>query len=424
MPESTTPRYVTVSRGQSAAVFSDGDEWTVRAFPAGTSRVDITFRTAYASYGFEAPVPRWLYGEVSGVAESLEDAIRRFPNAARTLTPIFDVALNASVEDLDLHLGFDGTRGREERKFFQNFARESILTLRQFRPVRTSFLSHLAEAIALHPDTVRIHRAAAHYQQALRFWSFGDETRAVGNLWMGFEALTPVVTRQEMRRTGTTTSRELASALNVELKELDATLRQSVLFDGDKKAYRITKEASDGFEHGFIPLDQLRTLARDTKDNSAAHLRRSIIRLCAMPDPICSEMLRAPYTTPIIGFPFTKYLRGTLRGSGDLAPPGRRYPSVAWRTDIEHFRLRDGGGHDVQWNEKVTAQLGPAIELTDVSIELWSGEKAPPGTVRTQDFVVVREDTGYRDPTTQAEFRRPLSWWRAAIERLLKLVGI
>jgi hypothetical protein len=67
------------------------------AQPVGPSRVDVTFRTAYVSYGFEAIVPRWLYAEVSGPVESLEDAIRRFPNGVRSLTPIFDVALNASV---------------------------------------------------------------------------------------------------------------------------------------------------------------------------------------------------------------------------------------------------------------------------------------------------------------------------------------
>ena len=56
-----------------------------------------TFGLADPANHFEAMVPRWLYAEVSGPAESLEDAIRRFPNAVRSLTPIFDVALNASV---------------------------------------------------------------------------------------------------------------------------------------------------------------------------------------------------------------------------------------------------------------------------------------------------------------------------------------
>ena len=238
MPEPTPPTYVAVSRGRSAAIFGEGDEWTVRAFPAGPSQVDVTFRTGYVSYGFGAPAPRWLYAEVSGPAESLEDAIRRFPNAVRSLTPIFDVALNASVDDLDLHLGFDATPGRDEREFFQNFLLEAPPTPRQVRPGNTRLLSHLTEAIALHADNVRIHRAAAHYQQALRFWSYGDETRAVGQLWMGFEALTPVAKRQELSRTGTTTSANLAGALNVEVKDLDATLRRTVLFGGDERARR------------------------------------------------------------------------------------------------------------------------------------------------------------------------------------------
>jgi hypothetical protein len=284
----------------------------------------------------------------------------------------------------------------------------------------------LTEAIALHADNVRIHRAAAHYQQALRFWSYGDETRAVGQLWMGFEALTPVAKRQELSRTGTTTSANLAGALNVEVKDLDATLRRTVLFGGDERADSATKKASDGFEHGFIPLDELRVLARSTRDDSATHIRRAIIRLSGVPEPAGSEMLRDPYATPLIGFPMTKYLRGRLRGSGNPAPPGQRYPSVTWRTEIEHFTRRDEGGHDLRWNEKLTPKLGPAIQLTDIRIELWSGDKLPAGTVTMQKADVVDAGTDYEAVTTtqKAERYRSRPWWRVLLDRLSRLVGV
>ena len=418
--------YVAVCRGRSAATFHEGDEWTVRAFPAGTSRVNLTFRTAYVSCGLEATVPRWLYAEVSGPAQSLEDAIRRFPNAVRSLTPIFDVALNASVDDLDLHLGFDATPGRAEREYFQNFLREDPPTPRQVRPVQSGLLSQLTEAIARHPDNVRIHRAAAHYQQALRFWSYGDETRAVGQLWMGFEALTPVAKRQEMGRTGATTPAGLAASLNVELNELDPTLRRTVLFGGDGQAYNTTKRASDGFEHGFIPLDELRVLARGTRDSSAAHLRRAIIRLSGVPEITASEMLGDPYGTPIIGFPITKYLRGRLKGSGDPAAPGQRYPSVTWRADIEHFRRRDDGGYDLRWNEKITPKLGPEIQLTDISIELWSGDKVPGGHVTMQKANVTRPGQDYAQVlnTEHSTRNSSRSRWRLLLDRLRMLLQV
>jgi hypothetical protein len=424
MNEPKPPHYVAVSRGRSAAAFRENDEWTVRAFPAGSSRVDVTFRTAYVSYGFEAKAPRWLYAEVSGPAESLKDAIRRFPNAVRSLTPVFDVALNASVDDLDLHLGFDGTSGREEREFFQNFLHEDPPTPRQVRQVDTGLLSCLTEAIARHPDNVRLHRAAAHYQQALRFWSFGDETRAVGQLWMGFEALTPVAKRQELIRTGATTSVELADALHIEKTDLDSTLRRTVLFGGDDRAYSTTKKLSDGFEHGFIPLDELRVLARGTRDTSATHLRSAVVHLSGVPDPALSEMLGEPYTTPIIGFPITKYLRGKLKGAGDLAPHGQRYPSVTWRTDIEHFSRRDEGGHNLRWNEKITPKIGIGIYLTDISIEMWSGDTLPAGSVTIQKTDVVRTSTDYGAPSmvSSANHVRPRRCWRLLYDRLMRLI--
>jgi hypothetical protein len=407
-------------------MFREGDHWTVRSFPAGPTRVDVTFRTAYVSYGFEAKVPRWLYAEVIGSAESLEDAIRRFPNAVRSLAPIFDVALNASVDDLDLHLGFDATPGREEREFFQNFLRDDPATLRQVRPVHVGFLSTLTEAIARHPDNVRIHRAAAHYQQALRFWSFGDETRAVGQLWMGFEALTPVARRQEMNRTGMSSSAELAKALNVELKALDGTVRLAVLFAGDAKAYADTKDVSDGFEHGYRPLDDLRVLARGTRDASAAHLRKAIIQLSRVPEPTASEMLRDPFDTPIIGFPVTKYLRGKLKGPGDPAAPGQRYPSLTWRSDLKGFRLKGDGRHDVQWSENVIPKIGPGIQLTDIRIELWSGDKLPAGVATMQRATVERDGTSYDLPSPASlsapSDSRPRVRWRTLLRGLWQLV--
>lgn len=74
------PLYVAVARGRAAATFREGEDWAVRRFPAGPSQVDVIFRTAYVSYRFEAKVPRWLYAEVRGPGESLEDAISRSDN--------------------------------------------------------------------------------------------------------------------------------------------------------------------------------------------------------------------------------------------------------------------------------------------------------------------------------------------------------
>lgn len=425
MAVSSAETYVAVSRGRSAVTFREGEEWTVRGFPAGTAAVDVTFRTAYVSLGFDAKVPRWLYAEVSGPAESLEDAIRRFPNAVRSLTPIVDVALNASVEDLDLHLGFDATPDREERGFFQNFLRDDPPTLRQARPANVGFLSHLTMAIARDPDNVRLHRASAHYQQALRFWSFGDETRAVGQLWMGFEALTPVVKRREMTRTGTSSPSDLAAALGIELKSLDGTLRRTVLFEGDTKAYGDTKEASDGFEHGYLPLDKLRVIARGTRDASAGYLRKAIITLSGVPEPTAAHMLREPYDTPIIGFPITKYLRGVLQGGGDPAPPGDRYPSVTWRSDIKTFRLRDDGRNDVQWNESITPKIAPGTQLTAIRIELWSGDRIPAGSATMQRASIECKGERYDLPSPgqqPALTRWPRVRWRFFLRRLRQLI--
>ena len=389
-PSEAPGTFIAVSRGRAAALFPEDGEWTVRGFPAGDAKVDVTFRTAYEDRGFEARVPRWLFAEVRGRAESLEDAIRRFPNAARALTPIFDVALNTAVEDLELHFVFDATLERTERAFFQNFLPDGQPTLRQTRPVKVTLLSALTDAIGRSPDSVRLHRAAAHYQQALRFWGLGDETRAVGQLWMGVEALTPVAKRAQFERTGSNSPAELAEALGVELRQLDATLRRRVILGDDEHCYKTVTDVSNGFEHGYMPLDALRRLAREVRDTAAAYLRVAIVDLSQVPTATRTEMLAGPYDWPIIGFPATKYLRGVLAGSGDLAAPGQRYPLVEWRTEIQSFRKADNGLYDVRWNEKITPKIGPQVKMARVSIEVWSGDKHTGAPATMQRVMVDR----------------------------------
>ncbi len=397
-PSEAPGTFIAVSRGRAAALFPEDGEWSVRGFPAGDAKVDVTFRTAYEDRGFEARVPRWLFAEVRGRAESLEDAIRRFPNAARALTPVFDVALNTAVEDLELHFAFDATLERTERAFFQNFLPDGQPTLRQTRPVKATLLSALTDAVGRSPDSVRLHRAAAHYQQALRFWGLGDETRAVGQLWMGVEALTPVAKRAQFERTGAISPAELAKALGVELKQLDPTLRRRVILGDDEQCYKTVTDVSNGFEHGYMPLDALRKLAREVRDQAATYLRTAILDLSNVPTAPRNEMLVSPYDSPLIGFPFTKYLRGTISGSGDPAAPGQRYPLVEWRTDIRSLRKTDDGCHDVQWNEKITPRMGPQMQMTKISVELWSGDKHT-GTRATMKRADVERDGAVHDVT-------------------------
>jgi len=161
-----------------------------------------------------------------------------------------------------------------------------------------------------------------------------------------------------------------------------------MLFGGDDQCYRTVKEVSDGFEHGYRPLDELRQMARPIREAAATYLRRAIVDLSRVPEPTRTEMLSVPYDAPIIGFPITKYLRGTLTGSGELAAPGQLYPSVAWRTDIKSFREGDDGRHQAEWSENVTPRIGPDVQLTDIRIELWSANKNA-GTAATMQRAVV-----------------------------------
>ena len=88
--------------------------------------------------------------------------------------------------------------------------------------------------------------------------------------------------------------------------------------------------------------------------------------------------------------------------------------------------MKDDGRHEVQWNENVTPKLGPTIQLTDVRIELWSGDKTP-GLSATTRATADPEGASYDAPSSvpEAAPKPPLErrgrGWRAFLRCLWQL---
>lgn len=123
--------------------------------------------------------------DIRGPAPSVDAAIDPFVQAANFFCPIISLSCNAPIEDLQPELAFDVTPGVKHRPYFQQFLLdERIMPIRRRRvPVDLTFA--LAAAMAKHPRSDRLHRAAVHYYQALQFWRPGYETFALAHLYMG-----------------------------------------------------------------------------------------------------------------------------------------------------------------------------------------------------------------------------------------------
>src|SRR5262249_39089592 len=166
--------------------------------------------------------------------------------------------------------------------------------------------------------------------------------------------------------------RELAALLGIALEDLDATIRHKFILQGDIECYTQSKEASNGFEHGYLDFDQLLDISQQVRHRMAAYVRRSIFDLVGIEENAKARLLSSTFSEPLGHWPVVKYLRGVLRGDGDqLAAPGNEYPFMRWGTGIKKCEFDENGELQIQVDEKLTAELSEGISFSLGSFEVW-----------------------------------------------------
>ena len=267
--------FVVVLRATSAARFLEDEQLELRQIPGSTGPVDVIFRTRYANEGLESPVPRELWIEVRGKGPSLNEAVTALAGMAASLLPVLALVTNAAIHDPVVHLAYEDTPGVSQWEFFQAFVPDEKGFPFVGRRVDSAAVIALLHAIGRHPGRERIERAMGQYQFALLHWVHGQETLALAHLFIGMEALTKVFLRRECDRRGLT-DEELAASFEIEKKHLDPYIRSTLLFKGNNTCLKRAKEASDGFEHGFLDYNRIHTLAMEVRDQTATYLREAI----------------------------------------------------------------------------------------------------------------------------------------------------
>ena len=185
---------------------------------------------------------------------------------------------------------------------------------------------------------------------------------------MATEALTKAKVRAECRARGISQQEDLAGELGVELKQLDAAIRRDLLLKGDNEAYRKAKEASGGFEHGFLNYDKVRELSQDVRHRMAEYVRTAILQMYELDSAVFSRLTSDPFNKPLGHWPIVKYLRGKLIGSGrELAAPGNAYPFVKWGYEIKNAKW-EGGKFNIEITENLTMDLAEGVVFQPQSI--------------------------------------------------------
>lgn len=375
------PQYVAVFRALSAPLFPRGKEIKINNItPTGV--VVITFRTKFENVGLRHPLPGDLWIDARGPARSIENAVSIFGGIAELLTNIISFSTNAAILDLEPELVFNNTSGLKNRDFLQIMLPRKQRTFHSGRKVNSETTIALIKAIESNSEKERILRAISQYSLALRHWRWGHEILATAHLYIGIEALTMSIIRLRLAESNIS-EEQLARDLEIDIDKLppnntlpqalESAIRKKILFQGDDQCYKDAKAASDGFEHGFMPFDEIRNKARPVRDKTASYLRKAILNIVGINSTYHEILLNTPYDVPLGYWPVAKYMRGQLLGDSDrLAAKGKEYPTMSWRSSIKSITVSALGEYNITFEEKLRAHLGAGISFKRKSFEVWA----------------------------------------------------
>jgi hypothetical protein len=292
----------------AALRFPLGDSLTVRLMKDEKTPVTIKIGTRYLSVDGQDPIPGALELLVNAKAQSIEEALQLYNKIANFCANGMSVVANALVRPLELSRAWECTPGSADRPFLCAAVSDYGIP-RLSRTVPPSAAKLFFDGL-LSPDdprdTARLFRAISQYRLALDFWNV-ELPLSHAHLFIGMEALVPVAVRQRLRERGLTDKENLFDDYGIDPTLppgrknglLDAAIRLEVLFQSDRDVHKNAKEASDGYEHGYLELDRIEQLAQASRDRTAEYLRSAIINFVVPPEQ--RQLLReGPFKTPFV----------------------------------------------------------------------------------------------------------------------------
>lgn len=239
------------------------------------------------------------------------------------------------------------------------------------RRIDPELVRALIQALAAHPKRQRIQRAIAQYTEALQSWRPGREINCLAHLYMGIETITEVVLRNHLAGRS---EQELASEWCVEPKLIRSETRRRLVFSGDEVTYKKAKGVSDGFEHGFSDVEEMRKPASEVILKTAAYLRQVIIETLKIDATLQARALGADYAKPRGPITVVRYLYGTLLGKAEqLAMPDQSYPHMVWKSKIKNVAIGADGRFNFTPEETATAKIGEGVKFVPSRFEAWDG---------------------------------------------------
>jgi hypothetical protein len=390
--------------------------------PHGNYELTLRQRTEQVPH-ITTPIPREPWIEVRGPAPSLEVAINIAVASASDYVRQLALGANAWQGLVGVHLAYESTDGSTERQYFQNWVVDERGLPRVAREVDPDLMYRLLLAIARMPqeERSRLVRAIVQYTDALQHWKPGSELYALSHLYMGVEAVTPLVIRREIANRGLRNRKQFEEALKGPPADsfvlrlatclyrkaggyvpsrLEPWARRDVIFRGDKDTYRAAQRASNQLEHGLAQHADIHALAVKAIGKTATYLRETMLELVELDDADREQLTKGTYANPLSASGFERQLLGLIKSNdAQIARSDQLHPYVRWEFNLLEYKRSDAGASDMRLNQKIHPVLGPNAALT-IERVIFAG---PTPTSHTNiEFDVRRGDKPREEVITKA----------------------
>jgi hypothetical protein len=323
----------------------------------------------------------WIEAAGGESKTSFIEVITAYTNAAASFIPAIAFCTNAYAGDVEPKIAFDNSPDKVTRDFFQSFVPEHRPAIPlPGRRVPTEAVVAVLHAVQASPSADRLRRAMGQYALALSHWLRGQEVLALAFLYIGMETLVPVALKRECARLGLNADELIKSwgindkRVAVRRNKLNGAIRRRVLFKGNDALAAQARDASDGFEHGFLDFAAVRSLAEQARDETGRLLREAILECADVPEEHAESLLSPPFDVPLHSF-VTRYIWGTILGEGnELAPPERQYPSLEWRARLKTYKRNEDGTVTFTPEEKPTVRFAEGFAFRPRRYEAWGPE--------------------------------------------------
>ncbi|MGI8496617.1 MAG: hypothetical protein ACR2OG_03410 [Gemmatimonadaceae bacterium] len=237
------------------------------------------------------------------------------------------------------------------------------------RTITAALVLDLMHAVGNHPQSDLLHRAIEAFRQALGHWTPEEQLMAGEFLFIAAETLSRCIVEQRAADQSMT-PKNLA---RLEGAGNERVLRRRILsadiFGGDEAALDAMEQASNGFEHGYMGIAEVRGLMESVLARSMGHVRKALITTASPTPNTTRELLSDEYAEPLGLVPVLQVLQGHLRRTDpDLSPPVMDSPAVEldWPPGpIEAARTPDGN-LQVKMPATITVALLPPNTTVDI----------------------------------------------------------